>query len=161
MATVRRRALWGWLAGLFILAAMFAWSWSVRPTVPGASAAVVGRGGMLLLAGIFPVFLGGRAIARFTADNVVAAIALPMFLAVGLSALIHMFAFIPEDARLCRGLARYGDALVGPECYTAAGTRLALLAEGYGIWVLFGVVLWASFRMRDRSERKRLAAVRA
>ena len=161
MSTVRRRALWGWVAGLFVLAAMFAWSSSVRPTVPDASAAVVGRGGLLLLVGIFPIFLGGRAIAKFTADNMVAALVLPVFLALVLGALIHLFGFIPEDARLCGGLARYEEIVVGPECYTSSGTRLAVLAEGYGVWVLFGVVMWMSFRLRDRSERKRLAALRA
>lgn len=161
MSTVRRRALWGWVAGLFVLAAMFAWSSSVRPTVPGASAAVVGRGGLLLLAGIFPIFLGGRAIARFTADNVVAAFVLPIFLALVLGVLIHLFGFIPEDMRLCGSLARYEEIVIGPECYTATGTRLAVLGEGYGVWALFGVVMWASFRLRDRSERKRLQALRA
>ena len=161
MSTVRKRALWGWVAGLVVLAAMFAWSSSARPTVPDASAAVVGRGGLLVLVGIFPVFLGGRAMSRFTADNVVAAFALPVFLAFILGVLIHFFGFIPEDARLCGGLARYEEIVIGPECYTAIETRLALLAEGYGVWVLFGMVLWVSFRLRDRSERKRLEAIRA
>lgn len=161
METVKKRALWGWIAGLVVLAALFAWAWQVRPTVPDASAAVVGRGGLLLLVAAFPIVLGGRAISRFTADNIVAALVLPIFLAVVLSILIYIFGFIPEDARLCGALSRYETIDVGPECFTPAGTRLALLGEGYLVWVLFGLVILVSFKLRERSERKRLEAIRA
>ena len=161
MSTVRKRALWGWVAGLVVLAAIFIWASMARPTVPDASAAVVGRGGLLLLVAIIPIFLGGRAISKFTADNMTAALVLPVFLAAVLGALVYLFGFVPEDQRLCGALSRYETIVIGPECFTAVETRLAVLAEGYGVWLLFGLVLWGSFRLRDRSERKRLAAIRA
>ena len=161
MSDVRKRTLWGWLAGLVVITAIFIWASIARPTVPDASAAVVGRGGLLLLVALFPIFLGGRAISRFSGDNSTAALILPIFLSMVLGALIYLFAFFPEDARLCAGLSRYETIQVGPECFTAMDTRLAVLAEGYGVWLLFGGVLWGSFKLHDRAERKRLEAIRA
>lgn len=160
MATVKQRALWGWVAGLVVLAVIFGWAMIARPTIPEASAAVVGRGGLLTLVALFPIVLGGRAISRFTPDNTVAALVLPIFLATVLGLLIFLFGFLPEDARLCGSLSRYETIDIGPECFTAIETRLALLLEGYAVWLLFGIVLWASFRLRERSERRRLAAIR-
>lgn len=113
------------------------------------------------LVGAIPIVLGGRAISRFTADNMTAALVLPIFLSAVLGALIYLFGFVPEDQRLCGALTRYETIEIGPECFTAIETRLAVLAEGYGVWILFGLVLWVSFRLRDRSERKRLEAIRA
>ena len=161
MAVIKRRALYGWIAGLFILGALFAWQAISRPPVPGASAAIVSRVGILTAAVILPVFLGARAIARFTVDNTVAAIVLPVFLSLMIAALVIGFGFTPENARLCSGLARYETIEPDPACFTSTATRLKILAEGYIDWILFGAILALSFRLRERKERRALEAARA
>lgn len=161
MDLVKKHAVWGWLAGLLVLAALFVWRAVSEPSMPGASAAIVSRVGMLSIAAIFPVILGARTIARFTADNTTAALLLPIFLALLLGVLVIIFAFIPEDARLCSGLARYETIERDPACVTSTATRLKLLAEAYVIWLLFGALLYVSFRLRQRKERKALRAARA
>lgn len=161
METIKRRALWGWLTGLVLLAGIFAAGSIARPTVPGASAAIVSRVGLLSVAAVIPVVLGGRAISRFTPDNSIAAVALPVFLATVLGVMVVIFGFTPEDARLCNAFARYETIEPDPACFTSTGTRLRLLAEGYALWLAFGAVAYVSFRLRDRRRRRELEAIRA
>lgn len=156
LALIRRRALWGWIAGAVILGGMFVAASLARPTVPGASAGVVSRVGMLTLVSLFPVLLAGRAISRFTADNAVAAVGLPVFLSVVLGGLVLLFGFVPEDTKLCTAFERYGFE-PDPACYTPMSTRLSLLGEGYVVWLLFGGVLYGMLALRARKAQRAAA----
>ena len=158
MDDIKRRARIGWIAGLIALVAIFAWASFGKPTIPDARAAAVSRGGLLTLVGFLPIVLAGRAISRFTNDNLTAAVVLPVVLAIGLGALMFMFGWLPEDARLCSAWERYGFA-PDPECFTPMGVRLTQLAEAAMLWAVFGGVLYASFRLRERKSMR--AAARA
>ena len=156
MDLIRKRAWIGWAAGIVVIGAIFVWASMARPSVEGASAAAISRGGLLTLVMILPILLAGRAISKFTADNTIAAVLLPVVLAGALGALMVMFGWVAENQRLCTAFERYD--LAGPECYTPLSARLTQLAEAYGLWVVFGVVLFGFFQLRAR---KRLKAAQA
>ena len=159
MEEIKKRARVGWIAGLVVLLIAFGWASLARPTIDGASAAAVSRGGLLTLVGILPVILAGRAISRFTVDNTVAAMILPIFLAAVLGLLMAMFGWMPEDARLCSAFERYGDVFApDPECYTPMSVRITQLLEALGLWLVFGLVLLGSFRLRERKLLKAASA---
>ena len=157
MDDIKKRAKIGWIAGIIALFGVFAWASFGRPTIPGASAAAVSRGGLLTLVGILPIMLAGRSISRFTNDNLTAAVVLPVFLALFLGGMMFMFGWLPEDARLCSAFERYGFD-PDPECFTPMSVRLTQLAEAALLWVVFGAVMYVSFRLR---ERKALRAANA
>ena len=149
MEELKRRARIGWIAGLIAVIGIFAYASFAKPTIPGAAAAAVSRGGLLTLVGFLPILFAGRAIARFTNDNLTAAVILPVFLGLFLGGLMFMFGWLPEDARLCSAWERYGFA-PDPECFTPMSVRLTQLAEAAVLWLVFGAVLYASFRLRAR-----------
>ena len=149
MDEIKRRAKLGWIGGLIVLVAVFAWASLAKPTIPGAVAASVSRGGLLTLVGLLPIVFAGRAIARFTNDNLTAAAVLPVVMALFLGGLVYVFGWLPEDARLCSAWERYGFA-PDPECFTPMSVRLTQLAEALALWLLFGGVLYASFWLRER-----------
>jgi hypothetical protein len=159
MQQVKKRAKVGWIAGVITVVAIFVLATIGQPTVAGATAASVGRGGLLTVVGILPILFAGRAISRFTVDNTTAAVVLPVFLALLLGTLMFVFGWIPENTRVCSGLARYSEIELGPECFTPWSARLTQLAEALGLWVVFGLVLAASFRLRERKALKKAQAV--
>ena len=158
MEQIKRRARIGWLAGIVVLLVAFTWASIARPTIDGASAAAVSRGGLLTLVGLLPAILAGRAISRFTVDNTTAAAVLPVVLAIAIGALMVMFGWVPEDARMCTAFERYNFE-PDPECFTPMSVRLTQLAEAVALWLVFGLVLLGSFRLRERKALKARAKV--
>lgn len=154
MESVKRRAAIGWVAGFVVLVGIYVWATTTRPTIPGASAGAIARVGLIAAVTVIPVLLTARTMSKFTRDNEVAAVILPMFLAAFIAALVVIFGFTPEDARLCTAFERYEEIAPDPACFTSTVTRLRELAEGIVVWLLFGVSLRMAFRRRERKAQR-------
>ena len=153
MDLIKKRSRVGWVLGLVTLLLLVGWASIAKPTIDEATAGAIGRTGLIAAVSVLPLVLAGRAMSRFTMDNALAAAVLPIFIGVFMAALVYVFGFIPERPDLCAGLARH-DIALGPECYTPMAARLRQLAEAVGMWLLFGGVLWGSFRLRERKAVK-------
>ncbi|MPZ72821.1 MAG: hypothetical protein GEU74_06240 [Nitriliruptorales bacterium] len=153
MDVIKRRALWGWVVGLLVLAGIFLWATAARPTVPGASAGAIARLGLVSVIVLLPALLAARTISKFTMDNTVAAVLLPIAMGVFVGLVVVMIGFTPEGTKLCSAFERHGFE-PDPACYTSTATRVQEFAEGVATWLVFGLALLGSFRLRERRAQR-------
>src|SRR5688572_5891466 len=101
MATIRRRAAIGWIAGLVLMLAAFAWASMRSPTIAGATGGSISRNGLLTIAALLPVLLAARAVSKFTVDNTVGAVLVPLMVSFAVTVMVLLFGFSAESAAKC------------------------------------------------------------
>ena len=140
-----------------IIGGVFGWAAIELPTIEGATGGAISRSGLLTILALLPALLAARTVAKFTVDNTVGAVVVPVLLSAAIGVLVVLFGFTAEGAAACGVLQEAG--LTAPtSCYTSWPVRLSLLAEGVAVWLVFGGVMVMFFRLRERRQRRTVTA---